>query len=183
MTGLRLENDMTTRTWMDANLATQGYCLTKTESRELAVGLRFATGVCLTLVITALVIGSPIIFAGLALIGLAAGFGRRHPFDYVWNGVVRHVLHAPALPPSPTRRRHAFKVATAMLLVVAGLLAVGATTAALVVGVMLVAACTAVTAINFCVPSVLISLVDRRAPAGMPVAAGPASAPGGDAQP
>lgn len=174
---------MGTRAWMDANLATQGYCLTGSESRELAVGLRFATGVCLALVIAALVIGSPVVIAGLAMIGLAAGFGRRHPFDYAWNAVVRHAFHAPPLPPSPARRRDAFKVATAMMLLVAGLLALGATIAAVVVGAMLVGACAAVTAVNFCVPSVLLSLVDRRAPAELSVAGGPASAPAVDAQP
>lgn len=173
---------MGTRAWMDANLATQGYCLTESESRELAVGLRFATGVCLTLVIAALVIGSAIIFAGLAMIGIAAGFGRRHPFDYAWNALVRHAFQAPPLPPSPARRRDAFKVATAMMLLVAGLLALGAATAAMVVGAMLVGACAAVTALNFCLPSVLLSIVDGRVPRVAPAAAGPASAPGPGAQ-
>ena len=54
------------------------------------------------------------LLAGLGvLFGALAGFGRRHPFDHLWNAVVRHLVDAPPLPPSPTRRRHAFKFATA----------------------------------------------------------------------
>ena len=153
---------MGTRDWMDGNLATQGYCLAEPERRALGLGLRFSTGVCLALTIGALIAGSAIAFAGLAVIGAAAGFGRRHPFDHLWNGAVRHLLRAPPLPPSPPRRRHAFKVATAMMLTVATLLALGEPTAALVVGGLIVAACTAVTATNLCLPSIALSLLGRR---------------------
>ena len=153
---------MSTRDWMDANLATQGYCLAEPERRALGVGLRFSTGVCLTLTIAALIIGLPVVFVGLAVIGAIAGFGPRHPFDYLWNGAVRHLTGAPALPPSPARRRHAFKFATAMMLTVAALLALGASTAALVLGGLLVGACTAVTVFNLCLPSVALSLLERR---------------------
>jgi uncharacterized protein DUF4395 len=92
------------------------------------------------------------IFA-LSGIGLLAGFSARHPFDYVWNHAVRHVLSTPALPRNPRRRRHGFTLATVWLLVVGGLLAAGATVAALVLGGLLVAACGAVTATNLCLPS------------------------------
>ncbi len=34
---------MTLANWMDANLATQGYCLSKEERRDLWPGLRFST--------------------------------------------------------------------------------------------------------------------------------------------
>src|SRR4051794_36886770 len=144
---------MTLTAWMDSNLVTQGYCLTDAESRKLAIGLRFPTAVCLALVATGVALESAPLLAGLAAIGAVAGVARRHPFDYVWNHAVRHLLRAPAVPPSPSRRRHAFKIATLMLLAVAVLFAAGLTTLALVLGTMLLAACTAVTALNFCIPS------------------------------
>jgi hypothetical protein len=147
--------------WMHENLRTQGYCLTEDQSRSLAVGLRFPTAVCLGLVITGLVLESaPMLFV-LSGIGAIAGFTSRHPFDQVWNGAVRHALGTPPLPPNPPRRRHAFKIATAGLLVVATLLAAGATTAGLILGGMLVAACSAVTVFNLCLPSVAFELFDR----------------------
>ena len=91
-----------------------------------------------------------------------AGFTPRHPFDLVWNYGARHLAGRPALPPNPTRRRHAFKIATAWLLAVGALLAAGATTAGLVLGGLLVAACATVTTTNFCIPSELFGWWERR---------------------
>lgn len=148
--------------WTARNLETQGYCLPADERAALRVGLRFATGVCLMLTVGALAAQSATAFLALSAIGAAAGFGRRHPFDHLWNGLVRKAFSAPALPPSPPRRRHAFKVATALMLTITGLLFAGLTTAALVVGGLTVAACTSVTVTNFCIPSEAISLLERR---------------------
>lgn len=168
---------MRARDWMDANLAMQGYCLAAPDRRALAVGLRFSTGVCLTLTAGALVIGSPLPVAGLATIGIAAGFGARHPFDHAWNAAVRHAFGAPPLPPSPARRRHAFKVAATMMLAVAALFAAGAATAALVLGGMLVSACALVTVTNLCLPSLALSLIAPGRPGTATVHVEPPSAP------
>jgi Domain of unknown function (DUF4395) len=148
--------------WMRANLTTQGYCLTDDERHRLALGLRFSTGTCLLLVITALALESPPMIFALAGVGVVAGLTARHPFDLVWNQMVRHVAGDPALPPNPRRRRHAFKIATVWLLAVGTLLAAGATTLALVLGGLLVAACMTVTATNFCIPSEFLALWERR---------------------
>jgi hypothetical protein len=155
---------MTLTDWMDHNLATQGYGLAASERRGLAIGLRFPTAVCLGLVTVGLVLESPILLGALSLVGLAAGFTARHPFDYLWNHGVRHLLGAPPVPPNPTRRRHAFKVATAWLLVLTALFAAGLSTAALALGAMLLAACAAVTVFNLCIPSLALSLLERRRP-------------------
>jgi hypothetical protein len=157
-------------TWMRANLTTQGYCLTDAERRELAVGLRFSTGLCVSLVVVALVLESPAMVFALAGIGVVAGFAARHPFDYLWNLGVRHALGAPALPPNPQRRRLAFKIATAWLLGVGTLFAVGAATAGLVLGGLLVAACATVTATNLCLPSDALAWWERRAGSKEPLA-------------
>ena len=148
--------------WMRENLTTQGYCLGDAERRELAIGLRFSTGLCLTLVVTALVLASPAMVFALSAIGAIAGFTARHPFDHVWNHGVRHVVGGPELPANPPRRRDAFKVGTAWLLVVGALLAAGATTVALVLGGLLVAACATVTATNLCLPSETFAWLERR---------------------
>ena len=148
--------------WMRANLTTQGYCLNDDERRRLAVGLRFSSGTCLLLVITALALESPAMSFALTGVGLIAGLTSRHPFDLVWNHVVRHVAGGPALPRNPTRRRHAFKIATVWLLVVGTLFAAGMNTIALILGGLLVAACATVTITNFCIPSELLALRERR---------------------
>ena len=148
--------------WMRANLTRQGYCLTDDERRRLAVGLRFSTGTCLLLVIAALALESAAMVFALSGIGLIASLASRHPFDLVWNHGVRHLSGEPALPPNPPRRRHAFRIATVWLLAVGTLLAAGATVVALILGGLLVAACATVTTTNFCIPSELLALRERR---------------------
>jgi Domain of unknown function (DUF4395) len=133
------------------DLTAQGYCLSDAERRELAVRLRFSTGLCLSLV--ALALESPAMVFALPAVGVVAGFTARHPFDHPWNYAVRRVVGGPSLPPNPTRRRHAVKIATAWLSVVGTLLATRATTAGLVLGGLLVAACAMVTSTNLCLPS------------------------------
>src|SRR5947209_631353 len=147
--------------WMRANLATQG-CLNDDEPRRLAVGLRFSTGACLLLVVTGLALESSVVIFALSGIGLIAALTSRHPFDLVWNHGMRYLTGDPPLPPNPTRRRHAFNIAAVWLLAVGTLLATGATAVALVLGGLLVAACATVTATNFCIPSELLALRERR---------------------
>jgi len=153
---------MSTGAWMRANLTTQGYCISDAERRELAVGLRFSTGLCLSLVVVALVIESLVMVFALAGIGLVASFAARHPFDHLWNSGVRHLVGGPPLPPNPRRRRNAFTLATMWLAIVGTLLAVDETTLALVLGGLLVAACTTVTATNLCLPSEAFVWWERR---------------------
>jgi hypothetical protein len=147
--------------WMRDNLKTQGFCLSEAQSHELWLAVRFSTGLCLALVVTALALESaPMVFA-LSAIGVIAGFTSRHPFDYLWNTVVRRLAGGPPLPPNPTRRRHAFKIATVWLASVGALLAAGETTLALILGGLLVGACATVTATNLCLPSEALALWER----------------------
>ena len=148
--------------WTRANLETQGYRLSAAQARSLHVGLRFPTALCLALVVTGLALESALIIALLVPIGAVAGWTSRHPFDLIWNYGLRHVAAAPELPPNPTRRRHAFKLATVWLAGVAVLFAVDATTAALVLGGVLLAVCSLVTVTNFCIPSTMLAWIEGR---------------------
>jgi hypothetical protein len=60
------------------NLTTQRYHLSDAERRELAIGLRFSTGLCLSLVIVALALQSALVVFALCGIGLLASFTERH---------------------------------------------------------------------------------------------------------
>lgn len=159
-----------TSAWMRENLTTQGYCLNDSQRRELAIGLRFSTGLCLGLVILALALQSAAMVFAMTGIGLVAGFTARHPFDRVWNRGVRHVVGGPALPVNPSRRRDAFKVGTVWLAIVGVLFAAGEMTAGLVLGGMLATACAIVTATNLCLPSETFAWLDRRRARKNPIA-------------
>jgi hypothetical protein len=159
------------RGWMAANLDVQGYCLNAEQSRALRWGLRFSTALCLAIVATGLALQSAALILTLVPIGAVAGWTRRHPFDLIWNHGLRHLSGPhirrphkppPRLPPNPTPRRHAFKLATVWLLAIGLLFALGQPTVALVLGGVLVATCGLVTTTNFCVPSTLLGIWWRR---------------------
>src|SRR5436305_10065928 len=90
-------HDRTLAAWMRGNLTTQGYCLSDAERRRLSLGLRFSTGACLLLVITALALESSAMIFALTGVGLVAGLTSRHPFDLVWNLGVRRLTGDPPL--------------------------------------------------------------------------------------
>jgi hypothetical protein len=144
--------------WTDRNLVVQGYCWSAEEIRALRWGLRFPTALCLAAVVTGLALQPALMLLALIPIGVVAGWTPRHPFDLIWNDGLRHLSGAPELPPNPTPRRHAFKLASAWLLAVGLLLAVGQPTAALILGGVLVAVCALVTVTNFCIPSTLLGI-------------------------
>lgn len=125
--------------------------------------MRFPTALCLPLVVAALALQSPVMLLGLAGVAVVAGFTPRHPFDLLWNSAVRRLVRsAPRLPPNPRRRRHAFKLGGGLLIALAGLVAAGMTTPAVVLGAMLIAACTSASVLNFCLPSEALALLERR---------------------
>jgi hypothetical protein len=148
-------------TWLKRNLETQGYCLSDADHRALRVGLRFATALCFPIVATGLALESVPLLLVTVAIAAAAGFTSRHPFDYLWNHAVRYAFRAAPLPPNPRRRRDAFKVGTGMLAVVVALFAMGAATAALIMGGFMLAACASVTVLNLCLPSETLALIER----------------------
>ncbi|MDQ3933683.1 MAG: DUF4395 family protein [Actinomycetota bacterium] len=149
-------------TWTHENLGTQGYRLSPAETRRLRVGLRFPTALCLALVGAGLALQSAPLVAALVPIGAVAGWSSRHPFDHLWNRALRHLTGAPPLPPNPTRRRHAFKLATVWLGAIAVLFAAGQATWALVLGGVLLSVCSLVTVTNFCIPSTLLAWLEAR---------------------
>lgn len=149
--------------WQSRNLITQGYALAPDEERALALGLRFPTGACWLLVVTALALDSAILMGALVPVGIVAGWGPRHPFDVFWNVVVRRVVGGPAVPPTPRRRRHAFKLGAAWVALLAALLATGHHVAAVAAAAPLLAVCAVVTVTNWCLPSTLLCAWEKRA--------------------
>jgi uncharacterized protein DUF4395 len=142
--------------WTQSNLAVQGYRLSSQEVHALRWGLRFSTTLCFALVATGLALQSAVLILSLVPVGAIAGWTPRHPFDLLWNRWVRHLAGAPELPPNPTPRRHGFKVGTAWVMLVGVLFAAGLSTAATIVGAVLLALCGFLTLTNFCLPSTLL---------------------------
>jgi hypothetical protein len=99
------------------NLNNQGFCNLDDEAKSCyALPLRFTPAVGTTLIVIGLVLQSPIWIGTMALVTLS---GALLPsgmlIDVVYNLGVRHLFHAPPLPPTPKPRQFSYLLSTTLL--------------------------------------------------------------------
>jgi hypothetical protein len=125
-----------------ANLDRQGFeGLDEPTKTALDLPLRFTPALCLTLTAVGVATRSAWLLALLAAgAGVAAASGT-HPFDVVYNSMVRRATAGPPLPPAPPPRRLAFILATPVLAAAAVAFTVGASSLGTAVGVAQAAGC------------------------------------------
>jgi hypothetical protein len=152
--------------WTRGCLTMQGYgALSDGERRSLWLGLRFSPALCLTGIAVGVALASPallLVMAGTAAVG---GFlTAKHPFDHVYDAVLRPLLGGPSVPPSPPPRRFACQLATPWIAAIAVAFLADAAAIAWVLAVPMLVVAAAVTATNWCLPSFIYGLLHR--PAG-----------------
>src|ERR671930_940656 len=108
--------------WSRGCLTMQGYgAVGDPERRELWLGLRFSLLLCFTGIGLGTALESPpilLVMAGAAFVG---GFVTpKHPFDYLYDAVLRHQLGGPAVPVTPPPRRFACQLAAPWIVAGAG---------------------------------------------------------------
>jgi hypothetical protein len=99
------------------NLNKQGFGKLDDEAKSCyAIPLRFSPGVGTILIVIGLVLQSSILIGAMALVALSGAiFPRGMVLDLVYNLGVRHLFHAPPLPPTPTPRRFSYILSSALL--------------------------------------------------------------------
>jgi hypothetical protein len=147
--------------WSRSCLTMQGYgTLGDAERRSLWLGLRFSPLLCFVGVALGTALASPGLLLAMALSALLGGFVTpKHPFDYLYDAALRPLLGGPSVPPSPPPRRFACQLATFWVAAIAVAFAVGAATFAWVLAIPLLAAAATVTTTNWCLPSLIYSLL------------------------
>jgi hypothetical protein len=141
-------------------LSMQGFdCGRQSLDGKLQLWLRFTTGLSALWVILGTIAASPPalwVFSAIALIGAA---GKYHPFDYLFNYGLRHLVGAPALPENPVPRRFAMVVAAACSALVGALFAQGWAVAGYVGGALVASAGILVTTTHYCIGSKIYHLL------------------------
>lgn len=105
------------REFTKTNLDKQGFGGLDDDAKSCyAWPLRFTPAVGTILIVVGLVLQSPI-FLGLGAIVPLTGalFPRGMILDLVYNLGVRHLFHAPALPPTPSPRRFSYLLSTVLI--------------------------------------------------------------------
>jgi hypothetical protein len=143
-------------------LKAQGYSnLSDDDISELAFGNRFAYIVCGSIVAVAVAtahIPTLIAMMVVAFLGVILPY---HPFDYIYNHVLRGVLNKPKLPPRSKQLKFTCVIATLWLFATTYLFYSGLTNAGYVLGGLLVAVAFIVSATDFCIPSTIYNFIFR----------------------
>ena len=143
-------------------LKAQGYFnYTDNEIAELAYGNRFAFIICSTFVgIGVATANIPILFA-MMLVAFGGVILPYHPFDYIYNHVVRRVLSKPKLPPRSMQLKFACIIATLWLGATIYFFYNSYVIAGYVAGALLFLVAFIVSTTDFCIPSMIYNFLFR----------------------
>lgn len=135
-------------------LGQQGYVYSPAELAELSWGLRFTPAICMLLAVYGLAMQQPWIHFGLAIFGiLPFWFPAWHPFDRLYNHLLRLLWSGVALPPNPLPRRIACFMGGAMNLGIGVAFVMGNAPVAYALGAALITLQLIVISTHFCVAS------------------------------
>ena len=141
-------------------LKAQGYCnLSDAEISELAFGNRFAYILCGSIVAVAVATAHIPTLLAMTVVAFMGILLPYHPFDYIYNHMLRGVLNKPKLPPRSKQLKFACVIATLWLIATTYLFYAGLVLAGYVLGGLLVAVAFLVSATDFCIPSMIYNFI------------------------
>lgn len=147
-----------------SRIKVQGYDtgFTDEEISIHAVGNRFSYQLCTLLFTTGLVLTSIPVLTVAAIIALFTVILPYHPFDYLYNHVVRHWLNRPKLPHRTDQAKFACGIASVWLGVIIYLFRNSLFVWGYVLGGILFVIALLVSTVDFCIPSLIYNKLFRR---------------------
>jgi len=135
-------------------LEVQGFLgLTDDELRAIVPWMRFTPVLNLTFTVMATALSSVPLLVALTILMAAGAVMPIHPFDALYNGLVRRITRTQPLPKSGVRRRIVFAVGTAWLLLITGMFLFGMPVAGYVLGGLMAVFIAPLATIHLCVLS------------------------------
>ncbi len=144
-------------------LETQGYNgLTDVELNDFKIGIRFAYSLCTALVVLGLLLTNLEILTVALIIAFFGSVSRYHPFDYLYNYVVRYLINKPKMPHRSIQGRFNCGIATVWLGGIIFLFYTGFNVWGYIAGGVLVSIATLVSTTDICIPSMIYNFLFRR---------------------
>lgn len=154
-----MENQMITPSCR-RRLNIQGYYgFTDQELKDYRTGIRFAYALCATLVIIGLIIHNIPLLIITAVFAFGGAFPPYHPFDYLYNYVIRHFIKKPKLPHRTNQGRFACGVAATWLVGIIISFYFNQLIIGYVLGIIMVALATLVSTVDICIPSMVYNFL------------------------
>lgn len=137
-----------------------GYSLADLE--ELKYGIRFAYVFCAFWVLLGVNSQNLYILITMNIIALGGMILKNHPFDYLYNYGLRHLIKKPPIPHRPPQIRFACLIATAWLFATNLLFLKELNLAASLMGYSLVAIALLVGFTDICIPSIIYNALFQK---------------------
>lgn len=144
-------------------LETQGYIgYSDVELSNFKFGIRFAYYLCGSLVLTGLLLTDIRVLAAAMIIAFAGSFPPYHPFDYLYNYAIRHLIKKPEIPPRSKQGRFACGIATVWVALIIYLFSLNQYFFGYIAGGVLVAVAALVSMLDICIPSMIYNILFRK---------------------
>jgi hypothetical protein len=138
----------------------QGYSnYSDTELSALAFGNRFAFIICSTILAIGVTTANIPILMAMTLVAFFGIILLYHPFDYIYNHVLRSILNKPELPPRSKQLKFACLIATLWLIATIYLFYSDLFIAGYVVGGLLFSVAFLVSTTDYCIPSKVYNFI------------------------
>lgn len=155
-----MKNNEQVSTKLIKRLKIQGYCgISDDRLSELAFGNRFAYILCSIIIFIGVVTVNIPILCAMMLIALYGMLLPYHPFDYIYNHVLRKVMNKPKLPPRSIQIKVACAIATLWLATTSGLFFLEFITAGYIAGGILFSLAFTVSITDICIPSLVYNYI------------------------
>lgn len=136
----------------------QGYFnYSDAEITDLAFGNRFAYRLCTAILAIGVITGNIAILSAMMTVAFFGVVLPNHPFDYIYNYVLRQRMNKPKLPPRSVQLKFACSLATTFIAITIYLFYNNYQTAAYIVGGQLVVVASLVSTIDYCLPSIVFN--------------------------
>jgi hypothetical protein len=141
-------------------LKVQGYSTNSdAELSELAFGNRFAYILCSTILAIGVATANIPILIAMTIVAFLGIILSYHPFDYIYNHVLRNMLSKPKLPPRSKQLKFACIIATLWLIGTILLFYSGLFVAGYVIGGLLFSVAFLVSTTDYCIPSTIYNFI------------------------
>ena len=142
------------------NLKAQGYySYSDTEISTLAFGNRFAYIICSSILVIGVATANIPTLMVMTIIASLGATLPYHPFDYIYNHVVRGILNKPKLPSRSKQLKFSCTIATLWLIATTYLFYANLFVAGYVLGALLASVALILSTTDFCIPSVIYNFI------------------------
>lgn len=140
----------------------QGYIgYSDNELSSFAFGNRFAYILCFTILAVGVITANVPVLLVMSVVALGGIIFPYHPFDYLYNKLIRHRINKPELPPRSKQLKFACTIATLWLIATAYLFHTEYNYFGYVMGSLLASVAFIVSTTDFCIPSIIYNLMNR----------------------